>query len=117
MSDKKPGRGSDQFPLRLPDGMRERIKVAAEANGRSMNAEIIERLTTTFMDDEFTVASPNFDKLLQVVADIAAEKATRRMIERMFEYDRLPPEEKEGYAREGRAKLEAEKPKPSDTEA
>lgn len=41
MSDMKPGRGSDQFPLRLPEGMRERIKDRAEKNGRSMNAEIL----------------------------------------------------------------------------
>lgn len=37
-------RGSDQFQLRLPDGMREQIKQSADANGRSMNAEIIYRL-------------------------------------------------------------------------
>lgn len=34
----------DQYMLRLPDGMRDQIKDAAEANGRSMNAEIITRL-------------------------------------------------------------------------
>lgn len=48
MAEKKPGRGSDQFPLRLPDGMRDRVREAAEANGRSMNAEIIARLEQTF---------------------------------------------------------------------
>lgn len=42
--EKKPGRGSDQFPLRLPDGMRDEIKASAERNGRSMNAEIVHRL-------------------------------------------------------------------------
>ena len=31
----------DKFMLRLPDGMRDRIKAAADANGRSMNAEIV----------------------------------------------------------------------------
>lgn len=36
--------GADQFPLRLPDGYRERIKAAAKANGRSMNAEMLYRL-------------------------------------------------------------------------
>jgi len=41
MSVGKPGRGSDQFPLRLPDGLRDQIKERAEANGRSMNAEIV----------------------------------------------------------------------------
>lgn len=35
------GRESDKFMLRLPDGMRDRIKAAADANSRSMNAEIL----------------------------------------------------------------------------
>ncbi len=35
---------TEQFMLRLPDGMRDRIKAAAEANNRSMNAEIVARL-------------------------------------------------------------------------
>jgi hypothetical protein len=39
---------NDKFILRLPDGMREAIRLAAEANNRSMNAEIVARLTTTF---------------------------------------------------------------------
>lgn len=30
--------------LRLPDGMRNRLKADADANGRSMNAEIVDRL-------------------------------------------------------------------------
>lgn len=34
----------DKFMLRLPDGMRERIKLAAEKNNRSMNAEIVATL-------------------------------------------------------------------------
>lgn len=39
-----PSRGSDQFNLRLPDGMRDQIAALADANGRSMNAEIVTRL-------------------------------------------------------------------------
>ena len=54
MSDGKPGRGSDQFPLRLPDGMRDRLKHAAAANKRSMNAEIIARLESTFYAERNT---------------------------------------------------------------
>ncbi|MES2844861.1 MAG: Arc family DNA-binding protein [Pseudomonadota bacterium] len=59
MSEGKPGRGSDQFALRLPDGMRERIKRAADVNGRSMNAEIVATLEVkypsplTFTREEF----------------------------------------------------------------
>lgn len=37
-------RGSDQFPIRLPDGVRDEIKREAKANGRSMNAEIVSRI-------------------------------------------------------------------------
>jgi hypothetical protein len=39
------GRDSDKFMLRLPDGMREQISLAAEANARSMNSEIVARLS------------------------------------------------------------------------
>lgn len=34
-------RGSDQINLRLPDGMRDRIKEIAASNGRSTNTEIV----------------------------------------------------------------------------
>lgn len=39
---------SDKFMLRLPDGMRQQIKESAEKSGRSMNAEIIQRLSDSF---------------------------------------------------------------------
>lgn len=38
------GRGAEQYTVRFPDGLRDRIKSAAEANNRSMNAEIVARL-------------------------------------------------------------------------
>jgi plasmid stability protein len=38
----------DKFIVRLPDGMRDRIKAAAERNGRSMNAEIVAALDAHF---------------------------------------------------------------------
>ena len=44
MAKDTPGRGSDQFPLRFPDGMRDQLKKAAKENKRSLNAEIIARL-------------------------------------------------------------------------
>ena len=37
-------RESDKVIIRLPDGMRDRIKEAADSNGRSMNAEIVATL-------------------------------------------------------------------------
>lgn len=44
MASETTGRESDKFMLRLPDGMRDRIRVEAESNKRSMNAEIVSRL-------------------------------------------------------------------------
>ncbi|MDW9699243.1 Arc family DNA-binding protein [Sinorhizobium meliloti] len=44
----KQGRGSEQAMIRLPDGMRDRLKAEAERSGRSMNAEIVDRLEQSF---------------------------------------------------------------------
>lgn len=43
-----PSDQQDKFMLRLPDGMRDRIRVVADANGRSMNAEIVAALEEKF---------------------------------------------------------------------
>jgi hypothetical protein len=48
---KVPSRGSDQFNLRFPDGMRDRIAHEADKSGRSMNSEIIARLSFTLDRD------------------------------------------------------------------
>lgn len=47
-----PSPDRDKFIIRLPDGMRARIKAAADANNRTMTSEIVARLTMTFDDDE-----------------------------------------------------------------
>lgn len=47
-SDAYPSDKQDKFMLRLPDGMRERIKTNADQNGRSMNAEIVAALEAAY---------------------------------------------------------------------
>lgn len=42
------GRGCGQFKHRFPDGLKERLRAAATANGRSMTAEINDRLEASF---------------------------------------------------------------------
>lgn len=37
----------DQFTVRLPPGMRDKLKEVAQQNGRSANAEIVARLERT----------------------------------------------------------------------
>lgn len=44
MAQESESRSLDKVIVRLPDGMRDRIKSAAEANNRSMNAEIVATL-------------------------------------------------------------------------
>lgn len=38
---RSPSRVMDQFVLRLPEGLRDRVKRAADASRRSMNAEMV----------------------------------------------------------------------------
>lgn len=45
---KRAAQTQDKFIIRLPDGMRDQIKAAADAGGRTMTAEIIARLQMTF---------------------------------------------------------------------
>jgi plasmid stability protein len=45
---KRAGRDSDQFMVRLPDGMRKALAELAARNGRSMNAEIVHALAVHF---------------------------------------------------------------------
>ncbi len=57
----RPGRGSDQFPLRLPDGLRDFIKAPAESQGRSMNAEIVRILEQHFSPEKTTKVTGEID--------------------------------------------------------
>ena len=46
----KAGRGADQFMVRMPHGMRLALSEEAEKNGRSMNAEVVNRLSNSFLE-------------------------------------------------------------------
>ncbi|QXC50937.1 Arc family DNA-binding protein [Agrobacterium salinitolerans] len=45
-------RENDKFMLRMPDGMRDRVKEEAERNYRSMNAEIVFQLSRVYTQPE-----------------------------------------------------------------
>lgn len=66
-------RGSDQFQIRLPPGMRERIKIAADANNRSMNAEIVATLEDKYPEPE-PLFQAVFDLYHLYVMDLVAEE-------------------------------------------
>lgn len=48
-----PSQSQDKFVLRLPDGMRDKISGLAKAAGRTMNAEIVQRLEQTLIREAF----------------------------------------------------------------
>lgn len=73
--------GADQFNLRLPNGLRDRIKQTAEDNGRSMNAEVIAALLEAFPEPaqdvapmiavlDYVNAAPNDAEFFQRVAEM-----------------------------------------------
>lgn len=66
----------DQYMLRFPDGMRERLKSLAAENGRSLNAEIIYRLQTTLEIDDY-VPGPN------VQTDDTALELAKALVKRL----------------------------------
>lgn len=64
-----PSDQQDKFVLRLPDGMRDRIKAAAEKSGRSMNAEIIHALEIIYpevIDTKYEQGCFDIDTLIGV---------------------------------------------------
>jgi predicted DNA-binding protein len=52
MSDSEKRKLTDQYLLRLPDGMRERIKRVAEQNKQSMNSAVLDVLEHAFPSAE-----------------------------------------------------------------
>ena len=61
----KVGRGSDQFMVRMPAGMRSALAEEAERSGRSMNAEIVARLDASFQEFLSLEGMVNISKRLE----------------------------------------------------
>lgn len=95
--DRFPSEKQDKFLVRLPDGMRDRIKYAADANGRSMNAEIVAALHDVYPDptpreylqwlfkaleeNRETLSSPNLPDSLRPLNEKYAVELRQRMLE------------------------------------
>lgn len=77
MTNLRVARGSEQFQLRLPDGLRHRIKSVADENGRSMNTEIVVALLERF--PEIPAEAKAVVQMIEYVegAEDDLEKATR----------------------------------------
>lgn len=73
---KAPSRTQDQFIVRLPDGMRDRIKVAADANNRSMNAEIV----ATLQEKYPAPADPEAEAMLEWIFENIPKEEIRSFL-------------------------------------
>ncbi|QIB37011.1 Arc family DNA-binding protein [Rhizobium oryzihabitans] len=69
----KAGRGSEQVMIRLPDGMRDTLKEIAAANGRSMNAEIVERLGASLQWPWISISPELHDEAIDLPMGILSE--------------------------------------------
>ncbi|MGS1042258.1 Arc family DNA-binding protein [Burkholderia glumae] len=78
-----PSRTAEQFVVRFPDGMRDRIAEAAKANNRSMNAEIVARLEQSFGSDE--PLDPKVAEAVATLTDVAMNMM-RTMNDDEFQY-------------------------------
>ncbi len=54
-----PGRKAEQFIVRMPPGLRDRLKQRAEENRRSLNSEIVVVLEAAVAVEGAPVASPS----------------------------------------------------------
>ena len=72
-----PSPDRDRFIIRLPDGMRDQIGVAAKANNRTMTAEIVARLRASFdTEAKFPLGEPTSG----LESDLAELKSQVRML-------------------------------------
>lgn len=70
----------DKFMLRLPDGMRERIKAEADKAGRSMNAEIVYQLENAYAHADLDAAQSELtNELRQRFDSLPAEERERQL--------------------------------------
>lgn len=80
MTQETPSRSLDKIIARLPDGMRDRLKNAAEENNRSVNAEVVHSLSVSLgadaIDDKPYTPSEN------VQPDDTDLSKARRILER-----------------------------------
>lgn len=81
-----PSEKQDQYMLRLPNGMRDRLKAEAEKNRRSLSAEIVARLEASLVRQELgggimgkaedvkRVFDPETERLIEALADRVARR-------------------------------------------
>lgn len=98
MSD-APSQSQDKFIIRLPEGMRDRIKFAADANNRSMNAEIVATLEAAYPEEneleqaakDLVTALEGWRRTVDPDQMQFMNAKARRAVQKIVELERLMP--------------------------
>jgi hypothetical protein len=72
MSHESPSRFLDKIIIRVPNGMRDRIKRVADLNNRSVNAELLVLLDRTYPAE--TAIDEYLQDIAEIVGKLPAEK-------------------------------------------
>jgi Arc-like DNA binding domain len=99
-----PSEQQDRFIVRLPNGMRDKIGVAARANKRSMNAEIVNRLEASFSSAGEPLLVVNQDTADAFPKEaIKAILETRQMVSELHQVMKAPPPTPSPFQRKKKA--------------
>ncbi|TBB53800.1 Arc family DNA-binding protein [Rhizobium ruizarguesonis] len=84
---KYPSEEKDRFIVRMPDGMREELKMIAAKNGRSLNTEIVTRLAMSLEIDAVSDGPEAALQAMKVLRDDLADRFEQRFarIEKLME--------------------------------
>ncbi|PSH68550.1 hypothetical protein CU102_12360 [Phyllobacterium brassicacearum] len=82
----KAGRGADQYMLRLPDGLRDRIKAYAERRGTSINSEIV-RVLERQWPEQWPI-NDRLSQLAEAVNVLAAGKSDPRIAQFINDFEK-----------------------------
>lgn len=76
-----PSEEQDRFIVRMPAGMRDQLKAEAEKNNRSMNSEVISRLSLTLRHELGEIEDLGRRTQLGPIADYIDDKFTSLSLE------------------------------------
>ncbi|HBC5610242.1 TPA: Arc family DNA-binding protein [Klebsiella oxytoca] len=79
------GRDDPQFNLRLPYELKERVKQRAKANGRSLNAELVQIVTDALAQP---VQISGYRDEAEKEADLASREVQKLVFEKLSEFYR-----------------------------
>lgn len=79
--DPYPSERAERFIVRMPDGMRDRLRESAQEAGRSMNAEIVYRLEQSFRLEAAGLLSPLVAESVQAYGSGDRDARLQEMLE------------------------------------